>query len=165
MTKIIYTLLVSFISINLYAQEFEIPENVKLENQEDYKKYEQDILNAINWTQETPLREQESKRKEINAFLIKWMSGSPTVSIELSQDLVPFMDSAECLMSFMNGWTKYSLENNYSKDKVECAFAATNHTINFYKKNKKELGRISSIEKLIKKKKKERLKSYLISML
>jgi len=115
MKKYFFVVLICFLNLSLFAQNFEIPENIKLETKEDYKKYEQDILNAINWTKKVSLSEQKMKRKKVNAFLFKWMSGTPSVSIEISQGLTPFMDCSECLMSFMNGWTKYSLENNYSK--------------------------------------------------
>jgi len=43
------------------------------------------------------------------------------------------------------------------KDKTENALAAIKYTINFYEKNKKELGKISTIEKFIKKKNKPKL--------
>ncbi len=161
-------LLIAFLSafcLSLNAQEFEIPDTIALNNEADYKKHETNVLNAINWVQATPIGEQKNKRKEVNAFLFKWMSGSPNVTIELSQDLVPFMDCSDCLVSFMNGWTKFSLENNYSKNKLDCALAATNHTIEFYTKNKNELGKIDSIEKLSKRKSKGKLKAYIKSKL
>ena len=93
---------------------------------------------------------------------MKWMSGSPTVSIELVSGIVP-LDCADCLMSFMSGWTKYSLENDYSKNKVECAVAGAENAIEFYEKNKSELGKNSDMEKLIKQKKKGKLKKYIES--
>lgn len=90
------------------------------------------------------------------------MSGSPTVSIELVSGIVPF-DCADCLMSFMSGWTEYSLENNYSKNKVECAVAGAENAIEFYIKNKSELGKNSDMEKLIKQQKKGKLEKYISS--
>jgi len=151
-----------FLSTSLLAQEVEIPNDLKLENAEEYKKTEQLVLNSTDWLLKTPISENPNKRKEINAFLMKWMSGSPTVSIELVSGIVP-LDCPDCLMSFMSGWTKYSLENDYSKNKVECAGAGAENTIEFYLKNKSALGKNSDMEKLIKQQKKGKLKKYIES--
>ena len=162
MNKIKTLICLLFISTSLLAQEVQIPNDLKLENAEDYKKTEQLVLNSTEWLLKTPISENSSKRKEVNAFLMKWMSGSPTVSIELVSGIVP-LDCADCLMSFMSGWTKYSLENDYSKNKVECAVAGAENAIKFYKQNKSELGKNSDMEKLIKQQKKGKLKKYIES--
>lgn len=162
MNKIKTLILLLFVSTTLLAQEVEIPNDLKLKNAEDYKKTEQLVLNCTDWILNTPITENPKQRKEINAFLLKWMSGSPTVSIELVSGIVP-LDCVDCLMSFMSGWTKYSLENNYSKNKVECAIAGAENAIEFYTKNESELGRNSDMKKLIKQKKKGKLKKYIES--
>jgi len=162
MNKIKMLICLLFVSTSLLAQDVEIPSDLKLENAEDYKETEQLVLNSTEWLWKTPISENPNKRKEINAFLMKWMSGSPTVSIELVSGIVP-LDCADCLMSFMSGWTKYSLENDYSKDKVECAVAGAENAIEFYKKNKSELGKNSDMEKLMKQQKKGKLKKYIKS--
>lgn len=151
-----------FVSTSLAAQNVEIPGNLKLETAEDYKQTEQLVLNATEWLLNTPVSEEPYKRQAINAFLMKWMIGSPTVSIELVPGIVP-LECADCLMVFMSGWTKYSLENDYSKDKVEGALAGAENTIKFYTKNKSELGENSDMEKLIKHQKKGKLKNYMQS--
>lgn len=151
-----------FLSTSLLAQEIEIPNNIKFKNTEDYQKTEKLVLNATQWLVNTPLSENSEKRKEINAFLMKWMSGSPSVSIALVSGIVP-LDCEDCLMSFMSGWTKYSLENEYSKNKIDCATAGAENAIKFYKKNKAELGKNSAMEKLIKQQKKGKLKKYIES--
>lgn len=51
------------------------------------------------------------KRKQINTFLMQWMSGSPTLTIVVVPGIVP-SGCSNCLMSFLSGWIKYSLENN-----------------------------------------------------
>lgn len=151
-----------FLSTSLTAQEVAIPKDLKLDNADDYKKTEQLVINASNWLLKTPILENPDKRKEINAFLMKWMTGSPTVSIELVSGIVP-LDCGECLMLFLSGWTTFSLENDYSKNKIDGAVAGAENTIAFYEKNKSALGKNSDMEKLIKQKKKGKLKSYIES--
>jgi hypothetical protein len=101
----------------------------------------------------------------VNAYLMQWMTGTPTVSIEVSQAVAPFMACADCLMAFLAGWTKYRLENDYSKDRLAGTMAGITHTIAFYESNKKALGRKAEIEKLIKKNKKGELEGYIKSVL
>lgn len=162
MNKIKILICLLFVSTGLLAQEVEIPNDLKLENSEDYKKTEQLVLNSSEWLLKTPISENPSKRKEVNAFLMKWMTGSPTVSIELVSGIVP-LDCPDCLMSFMSGWTKHSLENDYSKNKVECAVAGAENAIEFYINNKSKLGKNSDMEKLIKQQKKGKLKKFVKS--
>jgi len=155
-------LLLLLVTTTITAQEVEIPNNVKFEKAEDYKKNEPLVLESIAWLQKTPLSEKPEKRKEVNAYLLKWMTGSPTVSIEVVSGIVP-VDCADCLFTFLSGWTKYSLENNYAKDKIDCAVAGAEHVIEFYKKNKAVLGKQSDIEKMIKRQKKGKLRKYIKS--
>lgn len=162
MNKIKTLLLLLIVSTTMIAQEIEIPNNLKLETPEDFKKTEQLVLNSIDWLQKTLVSENPIKRKEINAFLIKWMTGTPTMTIKLVSGIVP-LDCPDCLMSFMNGWTKYCLENNYSENTTECALAGAENAIAFYKKNKPEIGKNSDMEKLIKQKNKGKLKKYVES--
>lgn len=137
-------------------------ENIQLKTKEDFVKYEAKVIEDIDWLMNTPLEQDSEIRKEKNAFIIKWMSGSPTVSIEIVPGIVP-LECAECLMSFMSGWTKYSLKNDYSKNKVACALAGAEYAIQFYKKNKSEIGKNADMDKLIKRKNKGKLKKYIES--
>ena len=119
MKAIIITLVIVNISFTVSSQDFEVPKNYKLEKVEDYAIYEQDIINSVNWLLTTPIDEQVSKRKEVNQFLLKWLTGSPNVSIEIQGEIVTFMGtSPELLMVFMGAWAKYSLETKDFDDKV-----------------------------------------------
>jgi len=162
MNKVKVLILMLFVSTGLMAQEIEIPLEMNFENTDDYKNAEQLVLDASDWLLNTPLSEDSIKRKEVNSFLMRWMSGTPSVSIELVSGIVP-LDCLDCLMSFMSGWTKYSLENDYSKDKINCALAGAEHAIEFYEKNQPELGKSSDMEKLIEQKENGTLKKYIQS--
>ncbi len=157
-------LLLLFLGTHAIAQEPEIPNNITLETPADYEAVEALVLESIEWIQKTPITENPNKRKELNSFLIKWISGSPTVTIALQQGLAP-IECAECLIAFMSGWTKYSLENNYSSDQLEGALAGAERAIAFYEKNKGVLGKNSDLEKMLKQQKKGKLKAYVQSKL
>ena len=91
------------------------------------------------------------------------MTGSPNVSIELSEKIVTYMDCGECLMMFMGGWTKYALESKDFKNKVKGNLAGTESVIKFYLLNKNSLGQNKSIEKFIKLKRENKLEEYIKS--
>lgn len=150
---------------NIYKELFSNDskkKNIHLETKEDYAKYEQDVIDGINWLQITPLDKDPIKRKEINGFLIQWMSGSPNVSIELSEKIVTYMSCSECLMIFMSGWTKYTLQTT-DYNKLDANLVGTESVIDFYSSNKKIIGKNMEIEKFIELKEKGKLKSYIKS--
>jgi Flp pilus assembly protein TadD len=146
----------------LFSGSKEIKENqgIKLKTDEDFAKNEPLVLKAYDWLLNTPVGEKPETRKQINAFLMQWMTGAPNVSIEIKQEIVPYMDCGECLMIFMGGFTKYALE---TKDfsKLKANIAGTAAVIKFYNANKKQLGVQKEIEKFIKLKNKNKLEKYL----
>ena len=150
------------ISIGLFAQDFEVPKNYKLDKAEDYAPYEQDVIKCFDWLMKTPINEQTSKRKEANAFLLKWLSGSPNVTIEIKQEIVTFMGtSPDLLMIFMGGWAKYSLESGNFNNKIEGSKAGIESVIEFYNSNRQALPKDKNVEKYIKMKEKGTLNEYI----
>lgn len=90
------------------AQEFQVPENYKLETKEDYARYVPDVLRCIDYLEATPL--DAEGRQDANAFLLKWITGSPTVTIQIlpyAVDLV--QNNKQLLMIFLGGWTKHAI--------------------------------------------------------
>ena len=152
-----------FVSTAVTAQEVTIPENVQLKVAEDYKKTEKLVLESIAYLHNSPVSENQVKRLELTAFILKWAGGSPTVTIDLVDGISP-LKNEDCLIIFIGGWIKHSLENN-SKDKVDCAVAAVEYTIEFYEKNVDAIGKQSEMKKLIKRQKKGKLREYIASIL
>lgn len=158
MKKLITPLLLLFIGANLMAQDVEIPANIKFETAADYKANEKLVLESIDWIQNTPITTNPAKRKEISSFLVKWMTGTPTVSLDLVPGLAP-MECEQCLIAYMGGWTKYSLQHN-STDKLAGAMAGAESAIAFYKKNKGSLAKSTDIEMMIDLQNKGKLRKY-----
>lgn len=157
---ILFTLLVSFPT---FSQNFEVPKDLHLETKEDYAQYEGDIIRGVDWLIKTPVDSEKEKRSEVNAFLLQWLTGSPNVMIEITQEVATFMDCSDCLMIFMGGWAKYSLENNDYADKIKGNLAGIESLIEFYNGNKKALGNNNVIEKYVKLKDKGKLEKYIKS--
>ncbi len=162
MKTITLTLILTIISVGLFSQDFEVPKNYKLDKAEDYAPYEQDVVKCFDWLMKTLVNEQTAKRKEANAFLLKWLSGSPNVSIKIKQEIVTFIGtSPDLLMIFMGGWAKYSLESKDFKNKIAGSMAGIESVIEFYTKNKDFLTKDKNVEKYIKMKEKGTLKAYI----
>ena len=125
------------------AQDFELPKEVSLETKEDYARYEKDIIAAAKWLEATPIGSQADKRVQVNAFVLKWLAGSPSVTVELDGLAAKIAEkNADLLGVFLASYSRYVLENNYSSDKVKAYTAAVKSVINTYnlggdvKKNK-----------------------------
>lgn len=130
------SVLLTCFAVVINAQNFEVPRNYVLNVAADYANYEKDIIASANWMENTPLNVDKQKRIEANTFLMKWLTGSPTVSINLNADIVAKCTdkNSDLLMLFLAGWTRYSLENNYSKDQQKGHFEGFKSMINVYNK-------------------------------
>lgn len=139
------------LSVNsAFSQEFNVPENYQLNSREDYTKYEKDIIGAAKWLVTTPLNEQQEKRKEISAFVVKWVNGSPAVNVEINPTIMDFeKKNAGMLTIYMSSSARYVLENNYSSDMRAKHKAALHDMITIYKSGK-GIRKDKKMEKLIK---------------
>jgi hypothetical protein len=131
-----------FISLPAQSQDFEVPESVP-STKEDFIKSEKDVINAAKWLESTPIGQQMAKRKAINAWVINWIINSPTVTVNLKMPVVKLFDkNPELNAVYMAAYSRFCLENNYSKDEVKANVAAIKAVINCYnlggdvKKNK-----------------------------
>jgi hypothetical protein len=152
-TRLVFPALITIMlfSFSAKSQEFNVPANYEFKTAGDYTKYEKDIIACADWLENSPLDKDVQKRKEASAFLIKWITGSPTVSIGLNADLVMkyFEKNGDFLVIFMAGWTRYALQNNYSKDQQKGYYEGYKSVITVYKKG---IGvtKNKDLEKLIK---------------
>lgn len=156
MKKLLFSLFAFFICIYVSGQDYNVPKNYKLENKESYKTYEPQIKETIDWLLQTPLGKDANKRQEANAFLMAWLTGTPDVHLKIDADfMMNFIKiNPELVMPFTAGWTKYSLENDYSEDVVQGTKAGVETVITFYRKNRgylKKDGNIEKYEKLMEK--------------
>ncbi|HMK25272.1 MAG TPA: hypothetical protein VK483_04515 [Chitinophagaceae bacterium] len=138
--KIIISFLIASILVlanNSYSQDFTVPADYQLNTKEDYVKYENDIISASKWLIATPLNEQQDKRKDVSAFVVKWINGSPTVNVEINTNIMDFeKKNSGMLVLYMAASAKYVLENNYSKDMRAKHRAALRDMISVYKSGK-----------------------------
>jgi hypothetical protein len=152
MRKLLFIALLSLLAVSkgAQAQSYEVPKDYTLKAKEDYTKYEQDVINTVDWLQQTSWGDQPDKRKEAAAFLVAWITGSPTVTISVGSPLVKMCDkNPELMITFMGGFTKYALQHKDTPNTNAANVAGLKALIAKYqmeKNHKKE----SAVEKLIK---------------
>lgn len=161
MKKVLLFASLLLFSVQAFSQTFEVPADYKFETKDDFLKYEQNVIGGVNWLLETPLNQEQNKRKEVNAFLMSWLSGSPTVTIEVSSNIVTFVDCPDCLMIFLGGWAKNTLETKDNTDKLKGNLAGIESVIRFYNSNKASLGKNKAIQKYIKLQEKGKLEEHI----
>jgi hypothetical protein len=112
------------------AQDFEVPASVP-STKEEFASSEKDMIAAAKWLETTPVGTDMDKRAKVNTYVIAWITSSPTVTVEMRESIIkPFGKNPQLLGVYMAGYSRYCLENNYSKDQLQCNIAALKSAIN-----------------------------------
>lgn len=136
------------VCIGSMAQDFTAPKDCKFEKKEDYKLYEPQIREAIEWSLSKTLSVDSRKRAETYKFFMDWVTGTPDVGVGMDARVLTFLDSNnELLVPFVMGWVRYSLNNEYSKDNIQCNKAGIEAVVAFYNKNRAYLKKDKEVEK------------------
>ena len=120
-------------------------------NKEEFISSEKKVLATIDWLETTPFDKEEEKRTNQKALFVAWLTNSPTVTLEINADVLTFTKkNPDLLITFMGGWTRYSLQNNYSSDNVQGSLAGIKSAIKVYKnlslKKDKEMEKLIELE-------------------
>ena len=124
-------LISAFISLPVKAQDFIIPDLPS--TKEEFIKSEPDFIKAANWLEKTTITSETKNRTLVNAYVTAWVINSPTVTIEMRSSILKAFDkNAQLLPVFLAGYSRYCLQNNYSKDELKCNVAGLKAVINCY---------------------------------
>ncbi len=142
------------------AQNFVVPENVSFKEKADYATFESSIIEASKWLEATRIGQEADKRTTVNAFVLQWIEGSPTVTIELGKLALSVSENnPDLLVVLIAGYARYVLENSYSKDQAKAYTAAIKSVVNCYQLGG-DLKRNKLIEKVIEKDKEQKLEEW-----
>ncbi|MFN8241414.1 MAG: hypothetical protein U0X39_11795 [Bacteroidales bacterium] len=154
-------LFLTFMFMSLGAQDLSLPE-FKAAKPEDYTSYETDVLRCINWFTSTPVNVQEGRRKEAYAFFMKWLTGTPFVSVNLTEKIVTFTEpNGDLLFVFMGGWTKYAIETRDNKNVYMGNLKGIESVLEFYTRNRDFLAKDKNVEKYLRMKEKGTLEEFI----
>ena len=135
--KLIFFCLFLF-STALFSQtvNWEKLKATELDEAKDFEKIEPEILKLIDWLGNHSL--DHEKRIIANAHFVKWISGTPNVTVELNAYVLNYTKkNTDFMILFMAGWSKYVLENpDNNTDKMDENLAGVNYFLDFYEKGK-----------------------------
>jgi hypothetical protein len=136
------------ITTKSFSQEKQLLEELPA-TKEEFVKSEPLVINTAEWLESTPLNQEPEKRKQLNTKFLEWLTNSPSVTVTLNAKLVSFeKKNPDLMFVFMGGWTKYSLQNGYSKDLVQCNLAGIKSAVKLYQLGN-GIKRDKEMEKLI----------------
>jgi hypothetical protein len=145
----------------LAQTKFNVPPNYELNVKEDYAKYEADIITASKWLEEIDHDRDEDKRKEVSAFVMKWIIGSPTVTIDLSEKISKlYGKNAKLLINYMAAYSAYWLQNKSAATKPAAIKAGLISRMKVYKKDI-DIKKSKEMDKLIKLTEENKLDQYI----
>lgn len=169
MKKILPIILIIAFGANLNAQEISDASDLKKKNPASADvnpdinqkiKNDQEFLKVFDWLMETPIHQEDEKRKIANAAISSYIEENQNFDIELDNKLLKFAEtSPELLPIFMGGYTAYIIENK-NNNPVEANVAGIESLIDYYSQNEKFLVRDKHIEKFIRKAEKDKLDKY-----
>jgi hypothetical protein len=152
--------LVLLITTSLYAQNNgKVIASAETEENVYTVRNQQEFVEQYNWLVETPIHQDEQRRKEVTASLANWIAENPQLDIELDPKLIKFSETTpELLIIFMGGWAKYAIENDDYDNKLEGNMAGLESVIGFYERNGEYMDKDKNVEKLMKLQDKGKLK-------
>jgi len=138
-------------TVKLRAQtNFEVPAGIEFTVKEDYAKHEANVIAASKWLEENDLDKELQKRKEVSAFVMKWIMGSPTVNVSLTPQLMKvYGKNSNLLVIYMGSYTRFYLENKSTATSPAATKAGLISMMNVYKKGI-EITKNKEMEKVIK---------------
>lgn len=119
---------------------------------EDYLRYQNTVLECIDWLMKTPIKVQQENRKKASGFIMAWLLGCPYVHLSLYPFFMEFTEkNRELIIIFIAGCIKYGIENDVNREKqFEMQKAGLMSLVNYYKqRSSMGLKRDKYIEKFI----------------
>ena len=164
MKKLFFVSIIVFQSVMIFAQEFQVPMNYKLETEEECIEQESNILAAINWLNNNPMNVENVKQWEsVYKFLWEWAGNVPYLSITFGNTAEPaFKGNAEIGIIYVGGYVQYALTTREFDNKNEQIIAGIEAIVDYYTTHRKELKKNSTLEKFVKLQKEEKLREYIL---
>lgn len=98
----------------------DIPDEFVLTTEEDYRGYEALAKKGLAWLLDTPLDQFVEERNEVNAFVLIWMSGCPYMKLDITSDVLPFLDThPDLIYPFMQAMALYKLNHGKCEDSIQ----------------------------------------------
>lgn len=138
----------------------EIPKEYQWDTPQEYAVDEASVTEVLKWLCSEPLGLNIQKRSLANAYVMEWITGSPSIRLEVNSEVFPFLEEhPELLFSLIQGMAFYSLGHPDEKDAVKL-HAEGLETVAHHAELSEELSKDGDLKKLIKANRKRQLKVY-----
>jgi hypothetical protein len=114
----------------------DFPKASDLKVPSDYPKYKDAVLKCIDWLETTPVDPNSEDRKQVNKFVLKWITGQSGIELYMGPNIAECTKgNPDLLVIFLGGLVKYGIEHPNEKDKAKLNFIGTQEIIKVYKAN------------------------------
>lgn len=147
-TLALFTLL-SISMLSGFTQNWSPPIDYVLDVAADYTEYEADVIEAANWLRDNSPTADFEKYKKTSIFVIDWVNGSPTVTVEIMPVIIDFnKKNPNMLVLYMASCAKYVLENEDPNNIKAKHKAALKDMVDAYQ-NQSTMSKDKKMEKLV----------------
>ena len=161
MKRLFLLLAILLIGKVLFAQTFVVPKDYVFNTPEDFRKYEQQIIQCIDYLNQTPLNKEVANRQAASEFFIKWIYGTPDIEVVVYKKIIPFINNKPLFEIFLCGYVAKEIELKSENKVLDCYINGIKDVVQFYQKNRKQIRRSASVEKYSKLYKEGKLEQYL----
>jgi len=118
---------------------------------EDYAKANEAVLQCANYLLSAPMNEQDADRMKANAFILKWMTGTPDFTFGLDATIAEASKKDEqVLLLYMTAMSKVALENpTKAKDNDFVRLQAWHLLLNYYSNPTNKMKKNKALNKLV----------------
>jgi hypothetical protein len=140
------------LSAGAAAQTDTLLHNPLPKTKEEFTASEPGVIRTVNYLENTPIDKQSVAWRAQAKLFVAWLTSSPQVTIDVDERTTRIAQrNPEMLIIFMGGWTRYVLQNGYSKDRVQGIVAGLRSAIRAYKmgngfKRDKEMEKLIQLE-------------------
>lgn len=149
-----------FIQTSAQTAGPEIPKQYAWNTSEEYLADQPRVKEVLKWLCTQPLGLEIQKRSLANAYVMEWITGTPSLRLEVNSEAFLFIDQyPELLFSLIQGMAYYAIghpdEKDIAKLHVEALEVVAEHA-----EQSEELSKDGDLKKLIRANRKKQLKAY-----
>ena len=118
-----------------FSQSFDFSKNYQFKSAKDYDTYQREFLSALKYLEQNSFNINDSKRKKVNAFVLKWITGTPTLSLKIESYMMNFSKkNSDFIIIFLGNMAKYKIENPSDDSNINSQLEGIRSVLNVYNK-------------------------------
>jgi len=138
----------------------EIPKQYGWNTPQEYAADEARVKEVLKWLCSQPLGLDIQKRSLANAYVMEWITGTPSLRLEVNSEAFPFIDQhPELLFSLIQGMAYYAMGHPEEKNAVKLHAEAL-ETVAHHAELSEELSKDGDLKRLMRANRKRQLKEF-----